>query len=248
MAKAFVLRASLLAALGPERLHWRRRVFCEGPSSLRSAPSGPRSRSSAIPRACAQGTNQRLFLGLGSRIRDSVCVVRRPPFSHYVLGRTPASERRNPRRGSFIKRFLGFRGARSWRSWSKAAKSEPRRGFEQRKSHPLGGASSRRGGPAERSEKGDAAQHTRVTARQFAPYPSAASDGGQKMRRPPAKALLISKSIQQPHDGKRIFGGAERAALGWTLAQRELPANATSLQETWCTTKASFKFSRENFE
>mgnify|MGYP000592602450 CR=1 FL=1 len=66
----------------------------------------------------------------------------------------PAAKRRDPRRGSVIERFLGFYGSRSWRGWSWAAKSEPRRGIEQRKSHPLGGAASSRGGPAERSEKG----------------------------------------------------------------------------------------------
>ena len=107
---------------------------------IRSAPSGPSLSLVRYPPRFAQGTNQRLFLGLGSRIRDSVCVVRRPPFSHYVLGRTPASERRNPRRGSVIKRFLGFYGSRSGRKWSWAAKSEPKHGFRQRPSPPFWGA------------------------------------------------------------------------------------------------------------
>ena len=89
-----------------------------------------------------------------SRFRDSVRVVQRPPFSHCVLGRTPAAGRRNPRRGFVIKRFLGCCCSRSWRCWSWAARSEPKPKNEQRKSHPLGGASSRRGGPTERSEKG----------------------------------------------------------------------------------------------
>ena len=88
------------------------------------------------------------------RFKDEVRVMQHPPFSHYVLGRTPAAGRRNPRRGFVIKRFLGTCGSRSWRGWFWAARSKPKREIEQRNSHPLGGASSRRGGPAERSEKG----------------------------------------------------------------------------------------------
>ena len=34
--------------------------------------------------------------------RDEFCVLHRPPFSHYVLGRTPASGRRAPQNGGLI--------------------------------------------------------------------------------------------------------------------------------------------------
>ena len=51
------------------------------------------------------------------------------------------------------------------------------------------------------------AQHQSISGRRFAPYPSAASDGGQKMRRSHPKALLNRKSIQWLHNGRRIFGG-----------------------------------------
>ena len=86
-------------------------------------------------------------------------VVQRPPSSRCALGRPPASERRDPRRGSVIKRFLGCCGSRSEQRWSRAARSEPKRGVEQRNSHPLGGAASSRGGPTERAARGGGTLH-----------------------------------------------------------------------------------------
>ena len=93
------------------------------------------------------------------RLRESVRVVQRAPFSHCVLGRTPAAGRRNPRWGSVIKRFLGVCGSRSWRGSSWAAKSEPRRGLGQHNSHPLGGATLVAGVRPTEGRRGDVAKH-----------------------------------------------------------------------------------------
>ena len=49
--------------------------------ACRSAPSGPSLSLVRYPPRFAQGTNRRLFPGSGSRIRDEVRVVQRPPFS-----------------------------------------------------------------------------------------------------------------------------------------------------------------------
>ena len=133
----FVLRASLLASRGPERLCWRRLVFCERHSSLRSAPSGPSLSLVRCPPRFAQGTNQRLVLGLGSRIEDEVC-------SRERTTQTPSPDTRT-------------------------------RTCQCSTVCPLFQAQRR--------------------------------NGGQKMRRSTAKALLISKSIQSLHNGRRIFGG-----------------------------------------
>ena len=127
-----------------------------------------------------------------------------------TFGRTPAAGRRNPRRGFVIKRFLGCCCSRSWRCWSWAARSEPKPKNEQRKSHPLGGASSRRGGPTEHAVReggmlhnanlvsestltGRAAQHTRLLmqrslggARTTHAFANATSPGHAHQEQPPS--------------------------------------------------------------
>ena len=105
--------------------------------SLRSAPSGPSLSLVRCPPRFAQGTNQRLFLGLGSRIEDEVC-------SRERTTQTPSPDTRT-------------------------------RTCQCSTVCPLFQAQRR--------------------------------NGGQKMRRSTAKALLISKSIQSLHNGRRIFGG-----------------------------------------
>ena len=148
--------------------------------------------------------------GRGSK--EEVLVVQHPPFSHCVLGRTPASGRRDPRRGSVIKRFLGFCGLRSWRGSSWAVKSEPKRGFRQRKSPPSGDASFRRGGPAERSEKGERCT-TRTSSLTREPKPR-----NERWFVPCAK-----RGGQRTSDSEGPLGG-ERVARGMTPAkQKHLP-------------------------
>ena len=107
------------------------------PRAARSAPSGPSLSLVRCPPRFAQGTNQRLVLGLGSRIEDEVC-------SRERTTQTPSPDTRT-------------------------------RTCQCSTVCPLFQAQRR--------------------------------NGGQKMRRSSAKALLISKSIQWLHDGRRIFGG-----------------------------------------
>ena len=117
-------------------MHWQMLLFCERPSSRRSAPSGPSLSLVRCPPRFAQGTNHRSLLVLGSQIED----------------------------------HGGYR-SRTTQTPSLIRELE------------------------------------RAIARRLAPYPSAASDGGQKMRRSHPKALLNRKSIQWLHNGRRIFGG-----------------------------------------
>ena len=61
----------------PKRGCMRGRLCCAGvPPRFARPPAVLRCRSSAVPRACAQGTNLRLFLGLGSRSRTTVVLER----------------------------------------------------------------------------------------------------------------------------------------------------------------------------
>ena len=80
LAKAFVMRAFILAFARP--------------------PAAPRRRSFAVPRASRRGQTFACFLVWGVRILDEVRIVQRAPFGCYASGRTPASGRRDPRRGS----------------------------------------------------------------------------------------------------------------------------------------------------
>ena len=132
--------------------------------------------------------------------KDEACVVQRSPFSHCVLGRTPAAGRRNPRRGFGIKRLLGFCVSRSGRGWFWAANSEPKRGFGLRNSHPLGGAASSRGGPAERSEKGD-----RCTTRTSSVICTPKPENGQRQS-PPSGGCDVSRG--DPAEAAGREGGA----------------------------------------
>ena len=141
---------------GGERKQWQRYEegekasgLCNVPPSLRSAPSGPSLSLVRCPPRFAQGTNHRLFLGLGSR-------------------------------------------------------SEQALGYAKR------------------------AQHKSAIGRRFAPYPSAASDGGQKMRRSTAKTLPNLQVNSIPSQRQTHFRGAERER-GWTLAQQKpSPAQTSS--------------------
>ena len=68
----------------------------------------------------------------------------------------------------------------------------------------------------------------RTSGRRFGPYPSAASDGGQKMRRSTAKTLPNLQVNSIPSQRQTHFRGAERER-GWTLAQQKpSPAQTSS--------------------
>ena len=66
-----------------------------------------------------------------------------------------------------------------------------------------------------------------ASGRRLAPYPSAASDGGQKMRRSSAKELPNSQVNPATSQRQTHFRGAERQR-GWTLAKRKPSPTQTS--------------------
>ena len=79
---------------------WRRLLFCERPSSRRSAPSGPSLSLIRYPPRLRAGDKPTLVSWFGFAIWRDVRVVQRAPFGCYASGRTPAAGRRDPRRGS----------------------------------------------------------------------------------------------------------------------------------------------------
>ena len=135
---------------------------------IRSAPSGPSLSLVRCPPRFAQGTNHRLFLGLGLRSRTTVVLER---------------------------------------------------------------------------------ELERGSGRRLAPYPSAASDGGQKMRRSTAKAPPNSQMNPTTSQRQTHFRGAERMR-GWTLAKQKPPliqplgdATRTRTQSSLRKPKASIRLS-----
>ena len=134
--KACVLRASILAVLGPQR-----------PFAV-ARPLSPTLARRGQTNAC-------FLVWVRDLVGRSCCATR--PLRMLRIRPDPRGWTPQPpvsKQGLVIKRFLGFCGSRSRRGWLWAAKSKPKRGFGQRHSHPLGGAASSRGGPTERSEKG----------------------------------------------------------------------------------------------
>ena len=80
--------------------------------------------------------------------------------------------------------------------------------------------SARRGRVAPPKRSLQIREFERSSGRRLAPYPSAASDGGQKMRRPSAKALPNSQINPITSQRQTHFRGAERMR-GWPLAQHK---------------------------
>ena len=129
------------------------------------------------------------------------------------FGRPPAAGRRAPRRGADIKRFLGVCGSRSWRGWFWAAKSESRRGIEQRNTPPPGVAASSRGGPAGcAASEGGMLQNTNLV---FGPRnrgPTSATSSGLPM----ARAFMLGI---QPAKGEELI-----LSLCWLNRPRRAPS------------------------
>ena len=145
-----------------------------------------------------------------------------------------------PRWGFVIKRFLGFCGSRSWRGWSWAEKSEPKRKNEQRLSPPFWGARRPDAGvrPSTQCEKGGRRTiHTpSLTREPGAPrtklgsvlLPSASEAGGSKT----AAARLLKRSLSTrealPRHGSwrscggRSFANQKRAPPRKTHPRRKI--------------------------
>ena len=129
-----------------------------------------------------------VFGSVGRCIRRGSRCATRPLLT--AFGRTPASGRRAPQRVAVIKRFLGFCGLRSWRSWSWAAKSEPRRKLWQRHSPPPWGARRPDAGvrPSAQREKGG-----RCKTRTSSLNPR--ENGGRCKTQTPSHATTFKRSV-----------------------------------------------------
>ena len=92
-------------------------------------------------------------------LREDVRVVQRPPFSHCVLGRTPASGRRAPQRVAvtLLESTSGFASCSPRPTLPRKRTIEAKKALDKRP--PPGVAASSRGGPTEHAVRGGGTLH-----------------------------------------------------------------------------------------
>ena len=170
MRRGWVFRGGARFWFAKERPPQDRQLPCLGSASrVESDRFSKRAAAVLLPPASlalGRRTDPNFVLGApGSRVRDGVCIVRRPPFSHCVLGRTPASGRRAPQNGGLRRCLNSGLGSLF------AAQDEPR--YEREPHTPrkrliiaphLGGrvVQTRGSDRGQRPRRGRVASHTRL--------------------------------------------------------------------------------------
>ena len=150
-----VLRRPLLA------MNRRRGSYCAARPSDATHPAGPPRLDAATPVSKQGVYYQALSWLLWFAVHRRGLWLATPPLLT-AFGRTPAAGRRDPRRGSIIKRFLGFCGSRSGRGWSWATKANPNVDSSSVIATLWGARRESRGSARARSaRRGSVAQHKR---------------------------------------------------------------------------------------